>query len=330
MKFDEIAGNMDGLLPLSLRVWLASDDYEYSNDPTVISATSLLRPLKAIVLSRRASGSAQPSLDALIPSRLGSAIHDSIKRAWQHDKLYKVLGTVTTPEEASREIIVNPSKDIACDNMLAIHTEERYTKALEGFVITGQFDFVYDGILEDFKSTGVYNYISGSNDYKYIQQASIYRWLAPWIITKDYFYIRFIFTDWSKIRALQEISYPNSRITSKKFMLLSLEETEDLIRSILQSIKQYENSDEADIPPCSAEDLWQKAATWKYYKDPSKQSRATKNFDTQQEAEARYYSDGQIGKILHVPGEVVRCKFCNAVNICQQAAGYINEGLLTL
>ncbi len=70
---------------LSLAMWLATDTYDHCDDPMQISATTLLKPVKVIVLSRRLAKSGvtkEADLSTMVPSRLGTAIHDAIERAW--------------------------------------------------------------------------------------------------------------------------------------------------------------------------------------------------------------------------------------------------------
>ena len=40
-------------IPLSLAVWLVTDEYDYVDKPNYISATSLLKPTRQLVLSKR-------------------------------------------------------------------------------------------------------------------------------------------------------------------------------------------------------------------------------------------------------------------------------------
>ena len=60
---------------------LATDDYDY--DPTAISATALLRPIRQTVLTKRVNPDDNPiDIAGLVSSRMGSAIHAAIEKAW--------------------------------------------------------------------------------------------------------------------------------------------------------------------------------------------------------------------------------------------------------
>lgn len=318
-------------IPLSLAVWLADDDYDHSDDPNIISATSLLKPIKAITLARQnADLNKAADISSLIPSRMGTALHSAIEKSWESGQLYEILESLGYSKEIIDKIEINPKPENIGPNTIPIYMENRAHKSIGGYTISGKYDFVMNGVLEDFKSTGTYNYISGSNTEKYRQQGSIYRWLNPQIITEDYMKIQYLFTDWSSVKAIQDKNYPTSRLVEQKIELMSYAETEAFILKIINRIKQYESADQGQIPACTDEELWRKPAVFKYYKDATKLTRSTKNFDNKGDAIQRLISDGNKGIVKDFPGQVVRCRYCDVRGICEQAQGYINEGLLTL
>lgn len=319
--------NSDSNLPLSLTVWLAHDSYGYTNNPKVISATTLLKPIKSLVLSQLPEAQRETDIASLIPSRMGTAIHEAIEVAWL-DRPLEALTALGYPPNMIAKIVINPT--LVKPGQIPIYLEQRVNKKFEDYIITGQFDFVENGVLEDFKTTSTYNWISQSNADKYVLQGSIYRWLNPDIITEDYMYIRYIFTDWSSTKAKQDSSYPQSRIISNKYTLKSLGEIEQFIRSRLNQLKQYIGKPQEELPPCTPEELWQKPSVYKYYKNPQKKTRSTANFDTYYEAHQKWLDDQCVGEIVTVPGEVVFCKYCNASGICNQARAYMLEGKLAL
>lgn len=312
-------------IPLSLSVWLAHSDYDRSDDPRTISATSLLKPIKSIILGALAEDSNKVDVLDLVPSSLGTAIHTAIEDAWKSESLKETLTSLGYPKNLVENIEINPKT--VSEKCVPVYMEIRSTKEIAGWKVTGKFDFISNGMLEDFKSTGTYNYINQSNSTKYIQQASIYRWLNPTIVTEDVFAINYIFTDWSSVKARQETDYPKSRLLQQKFTLISLSETEDLIKQKLNQINKYIVAPET-LPDCTPEELWMKPSVFKYYKNPEKMDRSTKNFDSYWEANERMLADGSVGKIIEVKGEAAFCKYCAAINNCAQAARLIAEGRL--
>lgn len=316
-------------LPLSLKVWLAHKTYDSVDDPKCISATTILRPTKSLVLGMRVQ-EAETSTDLvrLIPSSIGTSIHTAIETAWLDKNLPETLKTAGIASNAVGRIKVNP--ETVEEGDIPIYMEIRNQKEIDGWKITGKFDFICDGVLEDFKSTSVYTWINQSNADKYIEQGSIYRWLNPELIKADYMYIRYIFTDWSAAKAMQDKTYPQSRIISQKYELMSVEATENMLKTNINNLIKYLDAPEDQIPECTAKELWQRDSVFKYYKDPNKKARSTKNFSTYHEAYQKFIEDGSIGEVVEVKGEVVFCKYCNAITICEQARQYIDQGLLTL
>lgn len=317
-------------LPLSISVWLAQDDYDHDTRENVISATSLIKPLKQLIMSSRVEDNTKEDVVGLIPSRMGSAIHNGIETAWKNN--YKEnLAKLGYPKRVIERLRVNPSDDDLKNDpdIIPVYLEIRSEREVDGFIISGKFDFIGDGRLEDFKSTSVYTYMSGSNDEKYILQGSIYRWLNPDKITRDDMAIQFIFTDWSPSRT-REPNYPNQRTIEKTFLLNSVQSTEAFIKGRIATIKKYWDKPEEDIPPCNDEDLWRKPTIHKVYKDESAK-RAMKGGVFEEDLNrAKVFAREKGGVIKTFPGEVVACRYCKGFEICKQKDKYLNSGELTL
>lgn len=319
-------------IPLSLAVWLATDDYSHNANPKTISVTTLLQSTKEIILSQRVPPElGTVDLSNLIASRIGTAIHDSIEKAWRNNYM-KALEGLGYPQAVIERFRVNPTDaDLAAAKeqglpIIPVYLETRREKKLNGWTITGEFDFAADGRVEDFKSTGTYTYIKKTNDEKYKLQGSMYRWINPHIIERDNMVIQFIFTDWQAMQA-NSPDYPSSKILEYPITLLSVPETEAWIARKLAELDQFLDAPEAAMPRCTAEELWAKPPVWKYYKNPAKMSRSTKNYDTRAEAHARCNQEGK-GTVVEVPGIVTKCKYCNAYAICQQKEEYLLNGML--
>ena len=315
-------------VPLSLAVWLAYSDYDASDDPTVISATSLLKPVKSIVLGKRATENGTVDVSELIASSMGTAIHSAIEVAWKSKALQGTLEALGLPAKLRDNLVVNPKPEELTEVSIPVYMEIRSTREIEGWKVTGKFDFISNGKLEDFKSTGTYTYITQSNKDKYIQQASIYRWLNPNLVTQDIFTINYIFTDWSSAKARQDKEYPQGRLLPQEYILMSYADTERFIKDKLREINKYKDAPESNIPDCSLDDLWVKNSVFKYYKNPANKTRSTKNFDSYWEANEMFTKDGSVGEIVEVKGEVGFCRYCPAKNICNQAKQYVQEGRL--
>ena len=323
MKYTNTAG-----VPLSLAVYLASDFYDH--DANTISATALIKPLRQIVLSARVpANDAVVDLIQMVPSRMGSAIHDAIETSWKQN-YQTALKDLGYPQKIIDQVRINPKPEELGDNIIPIYLEQRAQKQVGKYLVSGKFDFIGDGRVEDFKSTSVYTAMRGSNDDKYILQGSIYRWLNPQLVTKDEMAIQFIFTDWSRAKAQQYPKYPPQRLQQKILSLKSIPETDAFVKRKLAQIDENWDKPEEEIPPCSDEDLWRSEPVFKYYKNPQKTQRATKNCDTRQEAYIKLAEDGNVGIVKEQPGQVTACKYCSAFSICSQKDALIAQGDLLM
>jgi len=312
-------------ISLAMAVWLASDTYDHNSDPNTISVTSLLKPIKSIVLGMKIKDRTVDVAD-LIAAQMGTSFHTALEVAWR-DHYKEAMLKLGYPQSVIDKIKINPDNPKDC---VPVYLEQRSTQSMGKWKISGKFDMVVEGGLRDLKSCGTYNYISGSNNTKYIQQGSIYRWLNQDIVTSDILHIEYLFTDWSKQKAMQNSDYPQKRILTKKFTLMSLEETEQFIKHKLSEIEQCLAAEgQANMPMCTPEELWEKPTTYAYYKKPGG-SRSTKNFDSHAEATTRLVADGSVGEIITRKGEVVFCRYCASSSICQQAEIYISDGRLVL
>lgn len=323
-----------GEVPLALAVFLASDFYDHSDDPTEISATALLKPVRQVILAGRVpEGEGLVNLADMMQSRMGTAIHSGIEKAWTEN--YKVaMQALGLPSRVIDRVKINPT--IVGEDDIPVYIEpDRFKRKISvgerTWTITGKTDFIGEGRVQDFKSTSVFTYQKQTGATKYAQQGSIYRWLAPSIITEPSLDIHYIFTDWKNGFAKGDPNYPPKRFHTQRYDLMSLSDTEMFIRKKLQLIDAYWDAPEEEIPACDDAELWRSDPQFKYYKDPAnmaiKGKRSTKNFDTRQEA-VTYMSVEQSGKgaIKEVPGSVMACKYCPAFAACSQKDDLIRSG----
>jgi len=319
-------------VPLALAVFLASDNYDYNDDPHTISATTLLKPLRQVILASRVpDGEGLVNLADMMQSRMGAAIHDGIERAWRFN--YKAsMQALGYPQKVIDLVRIDPTpEDLEANpDIIPIHLEQRLKKKIGKWTITGKFDFVGQGRVQDYKSTSVWTYQNQVNNGKYTQQGSIYRWLDPFLITQNEMDIHFIFMDWKGGMAKSDPKYPPRRFHQQTFSLNSVNETEAFIRRKIAQIEQYWDAPEETIPQCNDEELWRSEPVFKYYKNPEKTARSTKNFDLREEATLRFIEDGSVGLIKEIPGRVMACKFCSAFPVCSQKTALIASGDLDM
>lgn len=327
-------------IPLVLAVWLAANrGYDLEYQPDIISATTLFKPVRSIILSRRVAANQQSvDIESLVQAALGTAVHTAVEDAWIYGR-DQAMSALNIPREIQERVVFNPDGDdgpffLDDDYHIPVYMEQRTAKTLDvdgvSWTISGKFDAVVDGTVEDVKTTKTFNWIKGSNDDKYALQGSIYRWLNPEIITGDFINVLMIFTDWSEYKAKADPTYPQKRVIVRKLPLLSLEETESYIMERLRLLNRYLDKPEAELPACTPDELWMDPPKWAYYRDRTKLTRATKLFDTAAEANTRLAQDGNKGTIVKRDMEPKFCKYCPALPVCTQAEGYINQGILKI
>ena len=306
-------------ISLPLAVWLAGDGYDFSpGTQRAISVTSIMKPVRQILLRERLNDEVQevPDVADMIASRLGHAIHDSIERSWKSDAI-PALRALGYPEQTLKRITINPPE--VTKGMIPIYLEQRETKIFRGYKISGKFDFILDGELQDFKSTSVYSYMLGSKDEAYMLQGSLYRWLNPDKITNPTMNIQFIFTDWSGAMARRDHNYPQQRVLTHRVALMSIEDTEAWLNKKIDALEAVADLPEAQLPFCTDADLWRSDPKWKYFADPNKtDGRSTKNFDNDADAQAFLNEKKGKGVVITIPGQVKACGYCPAFNICTQ------------
>ena len=318
-------------VPLSLAVFLASDSYDYDDTPNTISATTLLKPLRQIILpTRMPPGEGLVNLADMMSNRLGAAVHDSIERAWtgNHDVAMKALGF---PQRVIDRVVINPLPGADLTDRIPIYLEQRLKRTLGKWTVTGKFDFVGEGRVQDFKTASVWSYMNQVNATKQTLQGSIYRWLDPELITEDEMDIIHIFMDWKAGMVKTDPNYPPQRFKRQIFPLLSVQETGRFIANQLSEIEKHWDSPEDELPLCDDEDLWRSEPVFKYYKSgDTNKNRSTKNFDSMHDARVRFIEDGSVGAIKEVPGQVTACKYCPAFAICTQKDQLIAAGQLIM
>lgn len=321
-------------IPIGMAVMLAFEEYETKKmAEKEISVTGLLRPIRQLVLAARVPESDQSvDITSLIRSRLGTAVHNQFERAWKVG-FKQALKDLGKPQRLIDRIIINPTPDDLAQNpdAVPVYTEMRNTRQVAGWTVSGEFDFVIEGGVEDVKVTSTFTYVKGTKDEDYILQGSMYRWINPTLIVQDTMGINYFFTDWSAFGLQQNPdNYPPAAVMQKRYALKSLVETENWIIQKLGQIERYWSSPDSDIPRCTDEELWRDDTVWKYYKNPAKKSRSTKNFTTRIDAEQRLADDGYVGEVVEVKGQAKACHYCPAITVCGQAQALVADGTLIL
>lgn len=322
-------------ISLPLAVWLLHDDYDYQNIPNYISATSLLKSTKQIILSKRiASEDREADVSDCISQRFGHAVHDAVEQAWRKSgkRAMKLLGY---PDYICDNIAINPTQEEmdANPNIVPVWIEQRAYRevVIDGvtYTVGGKFDMVLDGRLFDTKTTSVWTFMKGSKDEDYGLQGGIYKWLNPDKIFSDHIFIQFVFTDWQRMMAKRTPGYPPIKIMEHPVLMPDDAAVEDYVVGKIRELSRLWDAPEEHLPPCNDKELWRSEPQYKFYLDPEKakdpDARATKNSDTLAEAQAYQASKGGRGVIVTKLGEPKACEYCPAFDICKQKDAYFAE-----
>lgn len=319
-----------------LAVWLAHDDYDYDNRGNAVSTTSLIKPLRQLILKiREQSNKVEFDITDMLKAKIGSAIHAVNEIAWteKHTILKALLIKQEDPELIKRfrvngKFITGKTVDDPID----IWLEQRTEKAINDFIITGKYDLVWFGRLSDIKSTSTYTYEKKTKDQDFILQGSIYRWLNPDKITDDFVNIEYIFTDWNE-RNLAKDGYPQSPVLQVSLPLMSLKDTENYIVSKLNALVEGLMLQDVDLPRCSEHDLWITEEVWQYFSKVGN-TRASKNFDKRNNknpklaAETHMGQKGGVGEVRKKPQKAKACGYCAVAHVCSQFRELLSNGLV--
>lgn len=299
--------------------WLINDEYDHNPDPLHFSATDFNRSIRQTVLKRRLDSTEHPrELSSLVASRIGTAIHNAIEQAWKDPKLVDTaLEMFGYPKFVRERIQVNPEDP---STEYAVYLEQRTSKPLGKYTVSGKYDMVIMGRVTDFKSTSAFQVRKMSSKDSYILQGSIYRWLDPVRITDDIMNVGFIIKDWSQGQVFSD-NYPATAAPTATLPLLDLAETELRMVNHLALLEKYMDAPDAEIPHCTPEEMWQDPPAYKYYANPEKLGRSTKNFTTYTEAMIHQQTQGK-GIVLTVESPRVGCNYCDARDTCGQNLMY--------
>lgn len=307
-------------IPLPFAVFLATDTYDMIPAVNKISVTTLLRSTRRIILGQR-MGTSESEMDIAdtVSASLGTAIHAALEAAWQEPQV--ALRALGYPERIVSNLVVNPTKPLE-EGQIAAYTELRTEKEFKGFIISGSADFILDNMIYDYKTVGMFKYLKA--DYAdYVKQISIYRWLNQDKITSEEGRIELYIRDWDSLKASYDSNYPQTPFVEVRVPLLPLYQVESFLTRKLDSLVQYKDTPESDLPQCTQEELWQSDPVWQYVSKGG----AKKNFPNPAQANA-YRNQKGSGSVELKPAKAKACTYCTARPLCSQAQALSRAGLL--
>lgn len=203
---------------------MAEEEYEYK--PKRYSVTTLLKPVREILLKRRYNDELEQDVSDMVFSIYGKLVHALFEKY----------------SEGENEF-----------------AEEKLSYTLEnGYTVSGVID-LYDmckAEVVDYKTASVWKAVY--EDYgDWEKQGLMYAWLLrknglP--CEKVVFYA--ILKDWSKTKAKTDANYPKLPIVKVEFDIGGLDEIDGYIRAKIDEIIYYEDKPDDELTLCSLEDRW--------------------------------------------------------------------------
>jgi len=252
------------------------------NKPGNISATTLLKGNKEIILSNRHWDEMTDDVSDRIWAIFGTAVHSML----EHDSPDTFVEEYTFLKVGAYNI---PGR-IDCYNMKT-------------------------GAIEDYKTASTWKVIFADFDDWY-KQGMIYAYL----MTKNGFTVnrcRFIamLKDWSKSKAKHDASYPQSPVYVHQFDVTEkgLEDIEKFITEKVNSIALSETFSDDEITECTKEERWAKDDVYAVMKTGRKS--AIKLYNNELEATAR--ATEEKGYVEKREGVSTKClEYCSACEWC--------------
>lgn len=284
--------------------WLLIDEYDY--EPGVLSATTLMDPIRKTILKERHREEMEVDVEAFIDRRFGTAVHSSFEKI----------------DYSDREII----------------QEKRYHADVGEYRISGKPDMLVPlnksdlYLIRDIKTASVWAAVYGDKIDDWALQLSIYKYILTQngIKTLDYAKMIAFYKDWSRKGAEGGGKYPKCKLQEPKIQLLSMEDTEDYIRNQLQEIAIAKELPDDDLPLCTEKELWFKPGNDAYMQDRGNgkyahmregSTRALKVYDDREMCQAAVDQD--------CLGTVVRCpQYCSVHPFCNQHKEMKEKGLI--
>ena len=271
MKFIDTVG-----YPKHIAEWLTTNEYDYQEG--VVSATSLLNPVRMKALTERHWNELEMDIQHLESSRMGHAVHDSLEKAPMSNVLIQEKRFYTEIDGVK----ISGKPDLITKANEIIFNGKEMKLPIDRIV---NMDVNSIGHLKDYKTTKTWKWIYGSGDDDYIKQLSTYRYI---LFKNGYFLddkgeIDFFFTNWQKKSAEKDKSYPQNKIRWKMFDLMTTDETEKWIKERLTLFKSVENTPDDELPECTKEEIWFEEDKYAIMK--GKNIKATKVLSDEKEAE---------------------------------------------
>ena len=261
------------------------------NDPGRLSATTLLKGTKEIILTDRHWDDLEEDVEDRIWALVGTTMHKVLEKEGKND-----------------------------------FSEEFMSSEVDGITVTGRIDNynLETEVVTDWKSVSVFKILFQDFE-SWRQQGLIYAWL----LHKNGFVVktcRFvaIIKDHRKREARRKPSYPQTPLYVYQFDVTpeGLEEIEVYIKNKIALFKQQEDLADDDIPPCTPEERWDKPTKYAVKKEGRKS--AVRVLDIEEMAQKMAADLGKGHSVEIRPGESTRCmEYCSCCEFCDYYRNHV-------
>lgn len=268
-------------------------DYQYKDKR--YSVTTLLKPVREIMLLRRHNDEIECDVSDMIWAIFGTAVHSVLENSTEGKHLLK---------EKSLEVKIGD------------------------YTLSGRSDLynVHSFTVIDYKVTSVWKYILKEfDDYK--KQGAMYVYMLQKLgykAKKAEFIL--VLKDWQKSKAKFDKNYPQLPVQKVQFTFTDkdMEEIEKFIFDKFEQIKETEQLEDAKLPLCSAEDRWNSGDKFAVMKNGRKT--ALRVLDSKKEAE-QYKSNNGGDYIETRKGEDRKCQdYCQCCEFCEHYKKCVKDG----
>jgi len=264
---------------------------EKHNEPGCISATTLIKGAKEILLTDRHWDELTDDVSDRIWAIWGTAVHSLLEHEGENE-----------------------------------FSEVNMAHEVNGITVTGRIDN-YDiakGVICDYKTASVYK-VKVRNFDEWRLQGLIYAWLLRnnGLKAERCKFIALL-KDHSKTDADRDRRYPQNPVYVYEFpvTLTDIIKIDRYIRSKVDEYARCQELSDDEIPACSAEERWEKAPKFAVMKTGRKT--AVRLLDSQSDADRMATELGKGHYVDYRQGESTKCRhYC----LCRQFCNYYNAGI---
>jgi len=275
-------------LPNVIYQAVKNDRYRSEAD---ISVTGLIEPPRIRQLKKRHSKQIQIDVTEFVFPLIGNNAHAILERANVADSLQ----------------------------------EERLFTKVHGWTVSGQPDFYENKILSDLKITSMWTVLNGVKD-DWTRQLNPYAFMyREYGFEVDGLQVIAILRDWSKVRAVNDPSYPQLQVETLDVEMWPHDKTGEYLFERVLLHQHSEDLPDNKLPLCTREEMWEKETRYAVIKKGNK--KATKTMTTE-DAATQLANRLQIEKqcfykVQERKSERVRCEyFCYVKDFCNQYQQY--------